>query len=129
MRQAHNDRALLRRSAVLERDSYRSRSRREEIIRFEKLTAEKFAEGIWECLVPKAKEKAAELAKCIAAEGDGAENMINSFHAHLPLEGEHSMRCSIFEDRVAVLTVKHTGISLSRARCGHSGGVQTSAVG
>src|SRR5205085_2340333 len=73
----------------------------------------KFAEGIRECLLPEVKEKAAELAKSISAEGDGAETMVNSFHAHLPLEGEHSMRCSIFEDRVAVWTVKHTKINLS----------------
>jgi len=78
-----------------------------------KLNAEKFAEGIRECLLPEAKEKAAELAKSISAEGDGAETMVNSFHAHLPLKGERSMRCSIFEDRVAVWTVKHTKINLS----------------
>jgi UDP:flavonoid glycosyltransferase YjiC (YdhE family) len=78
-----------------------------------KLSTERFAEGIRECLLPEAKEKAAELAKSIAAEGDGADNMVNSFHAHLPLEGEHSMRCSIFEDRVAVWTVKYTKVSLS----------------
>lgn len=78
-----------------------------------KLTVEKFAEGIRECLLPEAKEKAAALAKRIAAEGDGAANMVDSFHAHLPLAGEHSMRCSIFADRVAVWTVKHTQTSLS----------------
>ena len=78
-----------------------------------KLTADKFAEGIRECLLPEAKEKAAELAQSIAAEGDGAENMVNSFHAHLPLEGEHSLRCSIFADRVAVWTVKRTKINIS----------------
>ena len=78
-----------------------------------KLTTEKFAEGIRECLLPEAKEKAAELARRISVEGDGAENMVKSFHAHLPLTGEHSMRCSIFEDRVAVWTVKHTDINIS----------------
>ena len=78
-----------------------------------KLTVERFAEGIKQCLEPEAKEKAAELARGIAAEGDGARNMIESFHRSLPLEGEHSMRCSIFEDRVAVWRVKHTKIKLS----------------
>jgi hypothetical protein len=73
-----------------------------------KLNAEKFAEGIGECLLPEAKGKAAELAKSISAEGDGAENMVNSFQAHLPLEGEHSTRYSISEDRVAIWTVKRT---------------------
>jgi hypothetical protein len=73
-----------------------------------KLNAQKFAESIREYLLPEAKGKAAELAKSISVEGDGMETMVNSFHAHLPLEGEHSMRCSIFEDRVAVWTVKHT---------------------
>jgi hypothetical protein len=42
-------------------------------------------------LVTGAKGKAAELAESISAEGDGAETMVNSFHAHLHLEGEHSM--------------------------------------
>jgi hypothetical protein len=58
--------------------------------------------------VPEAKGKAAELAKSISAEGDGAENMVNSFQAHLPLEGEHSTQYSISEDRVAIWTVKRT---------------------
>ena len=66
-----------------------------------------------ECLLPEAKGKAAELAKGISAEGDDAENMVNSFHAHLPFEDEHSMRCLIFEDMVAAGTSKHTKISLS----------------
>jgi UDP:flavonoid glycosyltransferase YjiC (YdhE family) len=78
-----------------------------------KLTVEKFAEGIRECLHQEAKERAAELAKRIASEGDGAENMVDSFHAHLPLEGEHSMRCTVFQDRVAVWTVKHTKTNIS----------------
>jgi len=56
-----------------------------------KLNGKKFAEGIRECLLPEAKEKAAELAESISAEGDGAETMVNSYHAHLLLEGEHSM--------------------------------------
>jgi hypothetical protein len=72
------------------------------------VTTEKFAEGIRECLLPEAKGKAAELARNISAEGDDAENMVNSFQEHLPLEGEHSTRCSISEDKVAVWTVKRT---------------------
>ena len=78
------------------------------ILRFTRIvTTEKFAEGIGECLLPEAKGKATELARNISAEGD-AENMVNSFQKHLPFEGEHSTRCSISEDKVAVWTVKRT---------------------
>ena len=78
-----------------------------------KLDVEKFAQGITECLEDEAKEAARGIAKRIAAEGDGAENMVDSFHRSLPLEGSHNMRCAIFPDRVAIWTVKHTDIHLS----------------
>ena len=78
-----------------------------------KLDVEKFAQGITECLEDEAKEAAQGIAKSIATEGDGAENMVDSFHRSLPLEGSHNMRCAIFPDRVATWTVKHTDIQLS----------------
>ena len=94
-----------------------------------KLNAERFAQGIRECLSPDAKEKAQEIAKSIAKEGDGAENAVDSFHNWLPLEvppcdpkhtssktrgpKTRSMRCGIFSDRVAVWHVKHTHMRLS----------------
>jgi UDP:flavonoid glycosyltransferase YjiC (YdhE family) len=80
-----------------------------------KLNAELFAEGIKQCLEPDAKAKAQEIAESIALEGDGAENAVDLFHQSLPLTGEHSMRCSVFADRVAVWTlrVKHKNVKLS----------------
>ena len=94
-----------------------------------KLNAEKFAEGIRQCLRPEAKEKAQEIAKSIAEEGDGAENAVDCFHNWLPLDDLYhnqgdaksskrgpklrSMRCNIFSDRVAVWHVKHTHMRLS----------------
>ena len=84
-----------------------------EAIPYKRLTADKLAEGIKQCLSPEAQEAAEKIAKGIAAEGDGAENAVKSFHRSLPLRGEHSMRCSILEDRVAVWTMKKTIIRLS----------------
>lgn len=78
-----------------------------------KLTVERFATGIKECLEPSAKENAKAIAKSIQLEGDGAQNAIDSFHRGLVLSGKHSMRCGVFEDRVAVWRVKHTGLKLS----------------
>ena len=82
-------------------------------IPYKRLTAENLAEGIRECLSPEAKEHAQEIARDIAAEGDGAENAVKSFHRSLPLRGEHSMRCSILEDHVAVWQLKRTNVRLS----------------
>jgi len=84
-----------------------------EAVPYKRLTANKLAEGIKQCLSPEAKENAEKIAKGIAAEGDGAENAVKSFHRSLPLRGEHSMRCSILEDRVAVWTMKKSIIRLS----------------
>ena len=75
-----------------------------------KLDADKFAQGIRDCLEPEAKEKAQAIAKSIAAEGDGAQNAVDSFHSNLPLD---DMRCGIFDERVAVWHVKHTHLQLS----------------
>lgn len=77
------------------------------------LSVEKLAEGIQFCLTKEAQENAQTLASDIAREGDGADNMCAFFHNHLTLSGKHSMRCSIFEDRVAVWHMKGTNLRLS----------------
>ena len=84
-----------------------------EPVPYKHLTADKLAEGIKQCLSPEAKEAAQKLADDIAAEGDGAKNAVKSFHRHLPMQGEHSLRCSILPDRVAVWTLKHSNLKLS----------------
>ena len=80
-----------------------------------KLNTERFAEGIRQCLEPDAKTKAQAIAESIEKEGDGAENAVDSFHRSLLLEGDKSMRCCIFSDRVAVwsLEAKRTNLRLS----------------
>lgn len=75
-------------------------------IPYKKLTVENFAEGIKECLLPVSRAAAEKLAQGIALEGDGANNAVDSFHRHLPMRGEHSMRCSVLQNRVAVWEVK-----------------------
>lgn len=75
-------------------------------IPYKALTADALAEGITRCLLPEAKAAAEKLAQDIALEGDGAANAIESFHRHLPMEGTHSMRCSILHERVAVWELK-----------------------
>lgn len=84
-----------------------------EAIPYKKLSAEQLAEGIKYCLTDEAKEAVAEIAKSIELEGDGAKNAVRSFHKHLTLSGEDSMRCSILYDRVAVWRVKDTSLKLS----------------
>ncbi|KAL8951424.1 MAG: hypothetical protein Q9183_007457, partial [Haloplaca sp. 2 TL-2023] len=78
----------------------------EEPIPYKHLSAERLAEGIKQCLSPKAKISAEKIAKDIELEGDGAKNAVASFHRHLPLQGKRSMRCSIIQDRVAVWELK-----------------------
>ena len=80
---------------------------------YKKLTADALAEGIRQCLTPEAKEHAAELARAIEVEGDGAKNAVASFHQHLPLRGPTSMRCSVLHDRVAVWSLKNYDLKLS----------------
>ena len=80
---------------------------------YKSLTADKLAEGIKQCLTDEAREAAEKLASDIEAEGDGAKNAVTSFHRSLTLRGEHSMRCSILEDRVAVWSLKNTNLRLS----------------
>jgi len=84
-----------------------------EAIPYKKLDAEKLAEGIKQCLTEDARKNAEEIAQSIAAEGDGAENAVKSFHRSLPFAGKRSMRCSILEDRVAVWKMKTSNLRLS----------------
>jgi UDP:flavonoid glycosyltransferase YjiC (YdhE family) len=84
-----------------------------ECIPYKKLTAEKLAEGIKQCMTEEARENVAKIAKCIDEEGDGAQNAVKSFHRSLPLRGERSMRCSILDNRVAVWSLKKTSLRLS----------------
>ncbi|KAK3078111.1 hypothetical protein LTS18_008412, partial [Coniosporium uncinatum] len=82
-------------------------------IPYKKLTAEKLAEGIKQCLTDEAKENVQKIADSIDKEGDGAANAVKSFHRSLPLRGDRSMRCSMLEDRVAVWLLKNTSLRLS----------------
>ncbi|KAK7987460.1 hypothetical protein PG989_007775 [Apiospora arundinis] len=84
-----------------------------EAVPYKQLDVDKLAEGIKFCLTDEAREAAMKIAESIEAEGDGAKNAVKSFHSHLALSGEKSMRCSILSDRVAVWKVKDTNIKLS----------------
>ncbi len=78
-----------------------------------KLTVASFAEGIKQCLTEDARQKAEGIAQSIEKEGDGAENAVGSFHRALPLDGDHSLRCFVFEDRIAVWRYRKTHLHLS----------------
>lgn len=80
---------------------------------YKRLTVDALAEGIIQCLSSEAKEGAEMIAIDIAAEGDGAKNAVESFHRHLPMTGEHSMRCSILPEHVAVWVLKDFNLRLS----------------
>jgi len=82
-------------------------------VAYKDLTAERLADGIKQLLTDEANEEAQKIAKSIEDEGDGAKNAISSFHRSLTLRGQHSMRCSILEDRVAVWALKNTHLRLS----------------
>ena len=82
-------------------------------IPYKKLNVDALVKGIKQCLAPEAQKNAEKLAESIELEGDGANNAIDSFHRHLPLSGEHSIRCSILHDRVAVWALKNSVIRLS----------------
>lgn len=84
-----------------------------ECIPYKKLTVEKLAEGIKQCLTDEAKANITKIAESIAKEGDGAANAVRSFHRHLPLMGERTMKCSILANRVAVWQLKGTNLRLS----------------
>ncbi|KAF2477040.1 UDP-Glycosyltransferase/glycogen phosphorylase [Lindgomyces ingoldianus] len=81
-------------------------------IPYKKLTAERLAEGIKQCLTNEAKENVQKIADSIAKEGDGAANAVRSFHRSLPLHGDYSMRCQILENRVATWKLKNTDLRL-----------------
>jgi len=84
-----------------------------EPIPYKHLTVDKLAEGIEELLTLEAQKNAKEIAKRIEDEGDGAINAVKSIHRSLPMRGDHSIRCSILEDRVAVWELKDTHVRLS----------------
>ncbi|KAI4254820.1 MAG: hypothetical protein LQ352_002874, partial [Teloschistes flavicans] len=81
-----------------------------EPIPYKHLTAEGLAEGLKQCLTPEAKTNAQKLARDIEHEGDGAQNALDSFHRHLPLQGKNSMRCSVIQDKVAVWEFKQASL-------------------
>lgn len=80
---------------------------------YKKLNKDVLVEGIRDCLTDEAQEGVQKIADSIAREGDGAANAVKSFHRSLPLRGEKSMRCSVFEDRVAVWSLKKSDLRLS----------------
>jgi len=84
-----------------------------ECIPYKKLTAERLAEGIKQCLTGEAKENVKKIADSIAKEGDGALNAVRSFHRSLPLQGEGSMRCDFLDNRAAAWKIKNTNVKLS----------------
>jgi len=84
-----------------------------ECIPYKKLTSEKLAEGIKQCMTDEARENVAKIAESISKEGDGAVNAVKSFHRSLPLQGETSMRCSILQNRVAVWQLNKSSLRLS----------------
>ena len=84
-----------------------------ECIPYKKLTAERLAEGIKQCLTDEAKENVKKIADSIAKEGDGALNAVRSFHRSLPLQGEGSMRCDFLDNHAAAWKIKNTNVKLS----------------
>jgi UDP:flavonoid glycosyltransferase YjiC (YdhE family) len=84
-----------------------------EVIPWKRLTAEKLAEGIKQCLTEESQKNVQKLADGIAKEGDGAANACRSFERALPLAGERNIRCSILEDRVAVWRIRGSALRLS----------------
>ncbi|KAF2275406.1 UDP-Glycosyltransferase/glycogen phosphorylase [Westerdykella ornata] len=84
-----------------------------ECIPYKKLTAEKLAEGIKQCLTEEARKNVQQIADSIAAEGDGALNAVRSFHRSLPLKGVNNMRCHILQNRCAAWRLKNTTLRLS----------------
>ncbi len=84
-----------------------------EAVPYKRLTVGALAEGIVQCLSPEAKAGAEKIAADIADEGDGAKNAVESFHRHLPMKGDHSMRCSILPNHVAVWVLKDSSLKLS----------------
>ncbi|KAF2746609.1 glycosyltransferase family 1 protein [Sporormia fimetaria CBS 119925] len=84
-----------------------------ECIPYKKLTAERLAEGIKQCLTEEARQNVQKIADSIASEGDGALNAVRSFHRSLPLKGSNSMRCHILSNRCASWQLKNSSLRLS----------------
>lgn len=84
-----------------------------ECIPYKRLTAERLAEGIKQCLTDEAQKNVQKIADSIAAEGDGALNAVRSFHRSLPVREGGSMRCSLLPNRAAAWRLKNTSIRLS----------------
>lgn len=84
-----------------------------EPIPYKKLTAKRLADAIKILLQPETQNAANSLARNIEVEGDGAENAIKYFLHALPMSGNHCMRCSIFQDGVAVWWLKSTHMRFS----------------
>jgi hypothetical protein len=84
-----------------------------ECIPYKKLTAERLAEGIKQCLTEEARKNVQKLAENIIREGDGALNAVRSFHRSLPLKGDNDMRCHLIENRCAAWRLNNTSIQLS----------------
>lgn len=80
---------------------------------YKKLTAERLAEGIKQCLTDEAKENVQRIADSIAKEGDGALNAVRSFHRSLPLKENGTLRCSLLPNRAAAWRLRNTSIRLS----------------
>jgi hypothetical protein len=91
----------------------KARAGAHDCIPYKKLTAERLAEGIKQCLTDEAKENVQKIADSIAAEGDGALNAVRSFHRSLPLRDTDTMRCSLLPTHVAAWRMKNTSLRLS----------------
>ncbi|KAF2686015.1 glycosyltransferase family 1 protein [Lentithecium fluviatile CBS 122367] len=91
----------------------KARAGAHECIPYKKLTAERLAEGIKQCLTDEAKKNVQEIADSIAKEGDGALNAVRSFHRSLPLRETDSMRCSLLPTYAAAWRLKDTSLRLS----------------
>ncbi|KAF2812483.1 UDP-Glycosyltransferase/glycogen phosphorylase [Mytilinidion resinicola] len=91
----------------------KARAGAHECIPYKSLTVERLAEGIKQCLTDEARANAQKIAENIAKEGDGARNAVKSFHHSLPLKGEHTMRCDLLRNRVAVWQTKTSETKLS----------------
>ena len=77
----------------------------EKAIPYKHLTVDTLSSGIRQCLSAEAKRNAEEIAQAIELEGDGGKNAVEAFHRHLPLYGDKSMRCEIFQEKVAVVSM------------------------
>lgn len=91
----------------------KARAGAHECIPYRKLTAERLAEGIKQCLTDEARTNVQKIADSIVKEGDGALNAVRSFHRSLPLKDPSSMRCSLLPNRAAAWRLKNTSIGLS----------------